>query len=76
MYAMLALAVIAGGLLWRSGLIPLPPSLSNHGGDTMWALMIFLGFGFLLPKSSTGSITLPSLAFAWSVEFSQLHRAP
>ena len=76
LYALLALAVIATGLLWRSGLIPLPPALSNYGGDALWALMVFLGIGFLLPKSSTAKIALLALAFAWSVEFSQLYRAP
>ena len=76
MYALLALAVIATGLLWRSELIPMPPALSNYGGDALWALMVFLGLGFLLPKSSTAKIALLALAFAWSVEFSQLYRAP
>ena len=76
LYALLALTVIATGLLWRSGLIPLPPALSNYGGDALWALMVFLGIGFLLPKSSTGTVALLAMAFAWGVEFSQLYRAP
>ncbi len=75
-YALLVLAVVATGLLWRSGLIPLPPSLSNYGGDALWALMVFLGFGFLLPRASTRSIALLALTFSWSVEFSQLYHAP
>lgn len=76
LYALLAVAVIATGLLWRSGLIPLPPSLSNYGGDALWALMVFLGFGFLLPRTSTGMIALLALAFSWGIEFSQLYQAP
>ena len=76
LYALVAFAVIATGLFWRSGLIPLPPALSNYGGDALWALMVFLGIGFLLPKSSTGTVALLALAFAWGVEFSQLYRAP
>lgn len=76
MYALLAPAVIAMGLLWRSGLIPLPASLSNHGGDALWALMVFVGFGFLFPQASTRTTALLALAFSWSVEFSQLHHAP
>jgi len=75
-YAGLALAVVAAGLLWRSGLIPLPDWLSNYGGDALWALMVFLGFGFLLPRASTLVVALLALAFAWGVEFSQLYRAP
>jgi hypothetical protein len=76
LYAVLAVAVIASGLLWRSGFIPLPPSLSNYGGDALWALMVFLGFGFLFSKASTLTIALLALSFSWGVEFSQLYHAP
>jgi Protein of unknown function (DUF2809) len=74
-YALLALAVIATGLLWRSGLFPLPPSFSNYGGDALWALVVFVGFAFLLPRESTRRIALMALAFSWCVEFSQLYHA-
>ena len=76
LYALLAVAVVACGLLWRSGYIPLPPDLSNYGGDALWALMGFVGFGFLLPRTSTLTLALLALAFAWGVEFSQLYHAP
>lgn len=76
MYASLAVAVVATGLLWRSGLIPLPQWLSNYGGDALWALMVFVGFGFLLPRTSTAVNALMALAFSWGVEFSQLYQAP
>ncbi len=76
LYAVLAIAVVAAGLLWRSGLIPLPGWLSNNGGDALWALMVFLGFGFLLPRAATLTTALLALTFAWGVEFSQLYHAP
>ncbi|MGL5018698.1 MAG: DUF2809 domain-containing protein [Luteolibacter sp.] len=76
LYAVMALAVIACGLLWRSGVIPLPHWLSNNGGDALWALMVFVGFGFLLPRASTLTVALLALTFAWGVEFSQLYHAP
>ena len=75
-YGVLAVAVVAAGLLWRSGLIPLPEWLSNNGGDALWALMVFVGFGFLLPRASTLTVALLALTFAWGVEFSQLYHAP
>lgn len=75
LYAVLAVAVVAAGLLWRSGLIPLPQWLSNHGGDALWALMVFVGFGFLLPRASTLMVALLALTFCWGVEFSQLYHA-
>jgi hypothetical protein len=76
LYAVLAVAVVAGGLLWRSGFIPLPGWLSNNGGDALWALMVFVGLGFLLPRASTLTIALLALGVAWGVEFSQLYHAP
>jgi len=75
-YAMLALTVVTAGLFWRSGIIPLPGWLSNYGGDALWALMVFLGIGFLLPRASTLTVAVLALTFAWGVEFSQLYRAP
>jgi hypothetical protein len=75
-YAGLVLAVIAAGLFWRSGLVPLPHGLSNNGGDALWALMVFLGFGFLFPRASTITVALAALGFAWAIEFSQLYHAP
>jgi len=76
LYAGLALAVVAAGLLWRADFMPLPPWLSKYGGDALWALMVFLGFGFLLPRTSTLIIALLALTFSWGVEFSQLYHAP
>jgi hypothetical protein len=76
LYALLAVAVVAAGLFWRSGLIPLPGWLSNNGGDALWALMVFVGFGFLLPRASTLAVALLALGVAWSVEFSQLYHGP
>jgi hypothetical protein len=76
LYAGMALAVVAAGLLWRSGIIPLPPAVSDHGGDALWALMVFLGIGFLLPRASTRTVALLALTFSWGVEVSQLYHAP
>jgi hypothetical protein len=38
--------------------------------------MVFLGFGFLLPRAPTLTITMLALSFSWGVEFSQLYHAP
>ena len=70
------IAVVAAGLFWRSGIVPLPHWLSNHGGDALWALLVFFGFGFLLRRISTPQLSIVSLGFAWAVEFSQLYHAP
>ena len=63
LYAGLTLAVIGVGLLWRSSFMPLPPMVSKYGGDALWALMVFVGFGFLIPRASTTAIALMALTF-------------
>ena len=75
-YLVLAMAVVAAGLLWRSPLVSMPEWLSKYGGDTLWALMVFVGFGFLFPRASTLTNALLALSFAWGIEFSQLYHAP
>jgi len=76
LYAVLAVAVVAAGLLWRSRFVPLPPWASKYGGDALWALMVFVGFGFLLTRCSTLRLALLAIGCSWAVEFSQLYHAP
>ena len=76
LYALVAVAVVAAGLLWRSRFMPLPPFAAKYGGDALWALMVFVGLGFLSPRVSTRVLALTALSFAWAVEFSQLYHAP
>lgn len=76
MYAIAMVLVIGMGLLWRSGWIPLPRSVSKYGGDALWALMVFFGFGFVFVRGSTLRVAAYAVCFAWSVEFLQLYHAP
>jgi len=76
LYAGLVLAMIAAGLLLRSSFMPLPHVVAKYGGDALWALMVFVGFGFLIPRASTIFLSLMALTFSWGVEFSQLYHAP
>ncbi|RYD71264.1 MAG: DUF2809 domain-containing protein, partial [Verrucomicrobiaceae bacterium] len=68
--------VIGLGLLWRSQLVPMPPALVKYGGSALWALMVFLGCGFLFPRASTGTLALMAIAISCAVEFGQLYHAP
>ena len=75
LYAVLAVAVIALGCCGvQSSCHCLRPL--EIGGDGFWALMVFVGFGFLLPRASTLIVALLALTFSWGVEFSQLYHAP
>lgn len=75
-YALASALVIGTGLFWRSGLLPLPAAVAKYGGDSLWALVVFLGLGAVLPRSSTLRVALLAVGFAWSVEFLQLYHAP
>ena len=70
------LAVIATGLLWRADFMPLPSPVAKYGGVTLWALMVFVGFGLLLPRAATPMVALLALTISWGIEFLQLCRAP
>ena len=53
----------------------LPEFITEYSGDTLWALMIFLMFGFLFVDYSTTRIALFALLFSFGIEFSQLYQA-
>ena len=75
-YAMFTGVVIIAGCASRSALSESwAPFFVDYAGDTLWALMVFLGVGFLLPKISTTVVALMVLAFSFSVECSQLYHA-
>ncbi len=69
------LLVIGLGLGSRSRLAhSLPPWLAEYAGDTLWALMVFLGVGLVFPSWSTCRVAVVALAFAFAIEFSQLYQ--
>lgn len=76
LYALLIALTIGTGLLWRSNLLPLSSFFAKYGGDSLWALMVFLGFGFAFRRSSTARIALGAICFSWAIEFLQLYHSP
>lgn len=75
-YGSLVLLVIVLGLLSRRFPQFLPAALGKSPGDALWALMVFLGLGFLFPRGSTLLLAAAAVAFSFAVEFSQLYHAP
>jgi hypothetical protein len=75
-YLVGGMLVIALGLLWRSALLSLPAALSKYGGDALWSLMVFFGFGSLFPRLSTKATAALALIFSFVVETSQLYHSP
>src|SRR4051794_32243091 len=68
--------VIGGGLGVRSEYLALSAFLAKYAGDTLWAMMIFLGFGFLQPARSTAAVAGLAAAVCITVECSQLYHVP
>lgn len=75
LYATFAIIVIILGLSSRKFAFALPALLNDYLGDALWALMIFIGFGFLFPKIATKKLAFISLMFCYGIEVSQLYHA-
>ena len=63
------------GLSSRKFAFALPALLNDYLGDALWALMIFIGFGFLFPKIEMKKLAFVSLMFCYGIEVSQLYHA-
>ena len=75
-YAGWVTAVIAAGLASRSSRAAfLPAFVTDYAGDTLWALMVFLGLGLVFSNARTGVLAGAALGIAFGVEFSQLWEA-
>src|SRR6476620_1105367 len=76
--AALALVVIACGLSlrWYGFPLGLPAFVGKYGGSLLWATMVFLLGGVLLPGMSRIRLAAIAVAIAIAVEFSRLVHAP
>jgi len=76
--AALALVVIACGLSlrWYGFPLGLPAFVVKYGGSLLWATMVFLLVGVLLPRLTRAQIAAIAVAIAIVVEFSRLVHAP
>jgi hypothetical protein len=74
----LALVVIACGLSlrWYGFPLGLPAFVVKYGGSLLWATMVFLLVGVLLPRLSRAQIAAIAMAIAVVVEFSRLVHTP
>ncbi|MDF2546208.1 MAG: putative rane protein [Anaerosolibacter sp.] len=73
---MLWILVILLGLGTRRYGEYMPQVIAVYGGDVLWALMVYEGFGFLCNRASTGKLFIFTLIFSYMIELSQLYQAP
>lgn len=76
LYGLMIIIVITLGLLSRKMAYAIPEILNAYLGDALWALMIFIGFGFIFRYMKTKKIALMAIAFCYLIEISQLYHAP
>lgn len=76
LYAALMLTVTGLGLLSRSHLISLPSFVALYAGDTLWALLVVLGLGFLCPRLAVPYVIFAAASFSLFIELSQLYHTP
>ncbi len=74
----LALVVIVAGLAlrWFGFPLGLPAFVVKYGGSLLWATMVFLLVGALLPRRSRAQIAAIATAIAVLIELSRLVHAP
>jgi hypothetical protein len=75
-YIILIIIITLFGLSTRMYQSFFPAMIAKYAGDTLWALMIFLGIGFLFNRWPTKWIVIVSFIFSFLIEFSQLYQAP
>jgi uncharacterized membrane protein YbhN (UPF0104 family) len=73
-FALLVIVVILG-LASRKLTLIIPDFLDVYLGDTLWALMIFLGLSFIFINLETRFIALIGILFCYFIEFTQLYHA-
>jgi hypothetical protein len=76
LYLLAAIVVVALGLASRRYGGVLPPFIAEYAGDTLWALMVFLGICVLFPRAPISKAAVAALLISYGVEFSQLYHAP
>ncbi len=72
--ALIALTVVLGLGSRRFGR-SLPSFVADYAGDTLWALVVFLGIGLILPRASTWRVAILAMSFSVLIEVSQLYHA-
>ncbi len=75
-YFIMILIVTGLGLASRRYPELLPDFISRYAGDTLWALLVFLIIGWVLPSLSTWKVAAMALLFSLLIETSQLYHAP
>jgi hypothetical protein len=75
-YLVLAPLVILAAFATRSGSPLIPALVAEYGGDTLWALMVFMVIRAIAPRWSPWKSAGLALLISYLGEISQLYHAP
>ena len=67
--------VMIMGLLSRKFMFIFPKNIAPFIGDMFWAMMVYFGFRFLLPKLALLKSFNIALIFSFGIEISQLYQS-
>lgn len=74
-YFIITAVVILMGLLSRKFMFIFPKNIAPFIGDMFWAMMVYFGFRFLIPKLELLKSFNIALLFSFTVEISQLYQS-
>ncbi|MBX4259235.1 DUF2809 domain-containing protein [Clostridium estertheticum] len=75
LYAGMTIIVIGLGLYSRKMANIIPNFLNMYLGDALWALMVFIIFGFIFREMKTKIVAIIGISFCYLIEISQLYHA-
>lgn len=75
-YAFAFTIVILLGLASRHHPNAIPVLFGKYPGDALWAMMVFIGWGFLFPRASTLSIAALAFFTCFVIEILKLYQSP
>jgi hypothetical protein len=75
-YALLAPLVIITAFATRSGSPLIPTFIAEYGGDTLWALMVFMVLRAIAPRRPIWQTASVTLTISYLCEISQLYHSP
>lgn len=74
-YSLIIIVIIVFGIFSKKANNFIPAFFNDYVGDSLWAAMIFFGFGFVFKTMKTNKVALGSILFCYIIEFSQLYHA-
>lgn len=75
LYFVITSLVMIMGLLSRKFMFIFPKNIAPFIGDMFWAMMVYFGFRFLLPKLALLKSFNIALIFSFAIEISQLYQS-